>query len=170
MKRRLALFAALLGATAAPIVAQNAYADSASDDSTPTQATVWYDPNTHPVPHRLTAGATTVTPMATGGGCTSSYGGRACLSYKGSQKALLADFYVGSWDHVDRSGTGYVYIEDSNGNVYYRYTALTNFIGHYPASSLDVGNTSGAAWTDVDFYDSSGNWINTASSPIQAWP
>lgn len=169
MVRRSRLFIALAGMAVALIAPQTAYADSANDSTTDTQATVWYDPITHPIPHDLAVGSPVVRTLATGGGCTDKYGGASCISYKGSTTSLNADFYVTSWDHVDISGTGYVYIE-ANGTTYYRYTALTNFIGHYPVSSLGIGSSSGYAWTVVDFYDNSGNWLNSVYSPNQWYP
>ncbi|MBN1173728.1 MAG: hypothetical protein JXA67_16270 [Micromonosporaceae bacterium] len=168
MVRRLRLLTALLCTAVVLAPSQTALAAPSRDDSTSTQATTWYDPTTHPVPHETASDPSAVVPMATGGGCTDKYGGAACISYKSATKSLNADFYVTSWDHVDSSGTAYVYIE-ANDEVNYLYSALTDFVGHYPVKSLAVSG-GGSAWTIVDFYNRNGDWLTSVNSPTQYYP
>jgi hypothetical protein len=168
--RRLGLFIALLGMSVALTTPHIAYADPPGGSDATTEATVWYDPITHPVPHGSAARSlAVVTPMATGGGCAQTYGARACISYSGGSRTLNADFYVDSLDHISNLGKAYVYIS-VNGTTNYRYTTAINQIGHYPVTSLDVGSGSGSAYTIVDFYNSVGEFLMSASSPTQWYP
>lgn len=166
-RRRVRLLIALASAAIVLVAPQIAYAAPAGASAAPTKPTVWYDPVTHPVPHDVATGTTVLRTLASGGGCANTYGASSCISYRGSTSSLNADFYVNSMDRVSSSGTAYVYIE-ANGSSYYRYSALTNYIGHYPVTSLGV--SSGSAWTIVDFYDSAGNYLMSAYSPTQWYP
>ena len=169
MVRRLGPLLAILGAAVVLVAPQAAYAAPADNGAATTEASVYYDPVTHPVPRAVAEGSSVLAPMATGGGCTDTYGGASCISYTGSTKSLNADFYVTGWDHVTSGGNAFVYII-ANGSSYYRYSVVTSSIGHYPVSSLSVGSGSGSAYTVVDFYDQAGNWLMSINSPTQWYP
>ncbi|MGY0236697.1 hypothetical protein [Longispora urticae] len=106
---------------------------------------------------------------ASGGGCWTNSGARPCLSYRGSTRTLVTDFYVQSWNGVAPSGTATVWVV-INGWDYRRMgTVCTASLGRYGAWSTGA-NGSGSAWVEVDFRTPSGAWLMTAYSPDQYYP
>ncbi|WP_371409360.1 hypothetical protein OG423_05785 [Micromonospora zamorensis] len=107
-----------------------------------------------------------VTPLASGGGCRDTAGLGVCVSWTNS--TLKGDFYVNSWSGVSSSGTARVYIV-YNGSLKYKYTALTDHIGHYPVATHGTSG-SGSGYTLVDTFSQSGSSIGGGSSPRQYFP
>ncbi|WP_412538522.1 hypothetical protein R8Z50_22025 [Longispora sp. K20-0274] len=106
---------------------------------------------------------------ASGGGCWTNSGARPCLSYRGSTRSLVTDFYVLSWNGVAPSGTATVWVVVDGWDYRRMGTVCTASLGHYGAWSTGVG-ASGSAWVEVDFFTPSGSWLMTAYSPDQYWP
>lgn len=175
MLRKLGM-AVALALTAALTALAVPGAASASDKATgdPSNPTVWVEKEA-PTPAAETLRRVAemeknrgVEPLASGGGCFNTYGAGSCISW--TQNQLKGDFYVNSWNNISSSGTAIVYIR-VNGSYIYKYTVLTNFIGHYPVATHNTAaGSSGQAQTVVEFYNSGGIYLFAAASKTQYWP
>lgn len=112
--------------------------------------------------------ATARAQSAWGGGCQGQFGTDICIAVAGPSITVHADFYVNDFNTVYPYGYGSLYICVAGTGCYYRYTALTDHYGHYPVGQLLVNGT-GEATNEVDFFDSSFNYITTGVSPVQYW-
>ncbi|MFC4135737.1 hypothetical protein ACFOZ4_34430 [Hamadaea flava] len=139
-----------------------------ADAGTPAKSTTftqWYDPTVHPKPHNPSVGSAGIGPLQSGGGCRDTLGAGSCISFHSPK--IWSDFYINSFNGISSNGTAYVY-QNINGSELYKGTILTNFTGQSPVWMTSVG--SGSAYTIVDFFDGSGNYLSTANSWTVYYP
>jgi hypothetical protein len=169
-KLRMGTILALATALAALSVPGAASASDKAPVVPSSGVTYWVEKNPPPPSERALKAAAemekSMTPFASGGGCANTAGLGVCISW--TNTTLRGDFYVNSWSGVQYYGTARLYI-NYKGNYIYKYTVVTDHIGHYPVATHGTSG-SGNGHTLVDTFNQNGSVIGGGSSPFQYFP